>query len=206
PYVGLFLKTNDYITLLPKNTPEKLARQIEHALQTKPVRLFVNQSHLLGLFTALNDNGCVMQDSAERQDIQLLKKTGLNVSLLKTHSPGINILCNNKAALLNPDIPAFEAKKIGDCLGVEVFRQKTGVKTVGTGNVVTDNGLLAYNETSGVELKYLEKIFQVKGIEGTTNFGSAFNGLGAVANKKGALVGELTTGVETQRVFEALGG
>lgn len=206
PFAGLFLKTSSKLTLLPKNAPDKLSQQVERVLHTKVVRLFISQSSLLGIFSALNDNGCVIPDFSEKQDELFLKKEGLNVCLLKNYSPGNNILCNNKAALVNPDVPQAEAKKIGDCLGVEVFRQKTGAKTVGAANVVTDRGLLAYNETSDVELKYLEKIFGVKGLAGTSNFGSAFNGFGIIANAKGALMGESTTGVEAQRIFEALGG
>ena len=130
----------------------------------------------------------------------------MNVILLNRYSPGNNILCNNKACLVNPEIPATEAKKIGDCLGVEVFRQKIGIRTSGSANVVTDKGLLAFNETSEVEMKYLEKIFGIKGIVTTTNFGNPFNGFAVVANAKGALVGETSTGVEVQRIFEALSG
>jgi len=206
PFVGLFLRTNNKTALLPKNAPSKLEAQAERVLHAAVVRLFVDQSHLIGVFTALNDNGCVVQDFPEKQGRELLKKAGLNVCVLKNYSPGSNVLCNNKACLVNPDIPVAEARKIGDCLGVEVFRQKIGVKTVGAANVVTSSGLLAHNETTDVELKYLEKIFGVKGLGGTSNFGQAFNGFGVVANDRGALVGEFTTGVETQRIFEALGG
>ncbi|HLD62270.1 MAG TPA: hypothetical protein VI875_00220, partial [Candidatus Norongarragalinales archaeon] len=69
-----------------------------------------------------------------------------------------------------------------------------------------DKGLLAHNETSEIELKYLEKIFSVRGLVGTTNFGQTYNGFSIVANNHGALVGNATTGIEMQRIFEALGG
>ncbi len=205
PFIGMFVKTNNSITLLPTNAPEKLTHQAASALGTKAVRLFIDQSALLGIFTALNDNGCVIQDFGETQDKSALKKEGLNVHILKNYSPGNNILCNNKACLINPEIPPAEAKKIGDCLGVEMFRQKASTRTIGTANVVTGRGLLAYNETSDIELKYLEKIFQVRGIVGTTNLGQTYNGFSVVANDRGVLLGSLTTGIELQRVYEALG-
>lgn len=205
PFIGMFAKTNNSITLLPKHAPEKLSHQAANALGTKAVRLFVDQSALLGIFTALNDTGCIIQDFAETHDKFSLKKEGLNVYALRNFSPGNNILCNNKACLINPEIPLPEAKKIGDCLGVEMFRQKASTKSIGTANVVTDRGLLAYNETSDIELKYLEKIFQARGIVGTTNLGQTYNGFSVVANNRGALIGSLTTGIEVQRVYEALG-
>jgi len=206
PFIGLFLKTNNSITLLPDGTPHKLLQLAESTLETKPVHLLIDQSSLVGIFTALNDNGCVLPEFAEKKETDLLKKQGLNVLLLRNYAPGNNILCNNKACLVNSEIDHDEAKKIGDCLGVEVFRQKTGANTVGAANVVTDKGLLAFNETSEIELKYLEKSFGSKGIVGTTNLGSQYNGISLVANNKGALVGESTTGVEMQRIYEALNG
>lgn len=206
PFIGMFVKTNNKTTFVPKNAPDKLVHHAQSALQTTVTRVYIDQSALLGVFAVMNDSGCVIQDFAEQQDKLALKKEGLDVLLLKNYSPGNNILCNNKAALVNPDIPRAEIRKIGDCLGVEVFAQKTGNRFVGTSNVVTDRGLLAYNETSDIELKYLEKIFKVKGTVGTSNFGQTYNGFSIVANDKGALVGGMTTGIEVQRVYEALGG
>jgi len=206
PFAGLFFRTSNKITICPKNTPPKNLSQIEHVLQTKPVQTLVDDSPLLGIFTCLNDNGVVLSESADRETISQLKKEGLNVLLLKRHAPGTNILCNSRTCMVNPDIPQPEAKKIGDCLDVEIVRQNMGVKTVGMANVVTDKGLLAYNESSDIELKFFEKVFGVNGLVGTTNFGSPFNGLSVIANSKGALVGELTTGVEMQRVYESLEG
>ncbi len=206
PFAGLFIKTNNKITLLPKNAPEKLEKQIESTLRTKPVRLYVDQSPLLGIFAAMNDNGCVLQELSEKHEQNTIKNEGLNLCILKNFSPGINILTNNKTCLLNHEISSPDAKRIGDCLGVEVVRQRAGIKTVGAVNVVTDKGLLAHNETSEIELKYLEKVFGVRGLVGTTNFGQTYNGFSVIANNHGALAGITTTGIEMQRIFEALGG
>ena len=206
PFTGLFVKTNNKTTLLPKNAPDKLERQVESVLRTKPVKLYVDQSPLLGVFAAMNDNGCVLQESAEKHEQNAIKKEGLNLCILKNYSPGSNILANNKTCLVNPEISSADAKRIGHCLRVEMDRQRAGIKTVGAVNVVTDKGLLAHNETSEIELKYLEKIFSVRGLVGTTNFGQTYNGFSIVANNHGALVGNATTGIEMQRIFEALGG
>ena len=40
---------------------------------------------------------------------------------------------------------------------------------------------------------------------GTVNYGTSFLGSGVVANSKGALIGNATTGIETNRVEWALG-
>ncbi|MEW5955684.1 MAG: translation initiation factor 6, partial [Candidatus Micrarchaeota archaeon] len=79
-----------------------------------------------------------------------------------------------------------------------------GFGMVGSLNVVTNKGLFACNEASDEELKELEKIFGVPAGKGTANLGSPCNGLCMAANSHGAAVGELTTGFEVQRIYEAL--
>lgn len=172
-------------------------------------RIFVNQSHLIGLYVAMNSTGCVLPDFAEKGEQKILKSKGLNLCLLDSRygAVGNNVLVNDRACLLNPRVPAKDAKKIRDCFGVEVFQQPvSGISTVGAINAVTNKGLLAYPEITAVELKRLEKMFGVKGVGGSVNMGSPFNSFGVVANSNGALVGESTSGAEMQKIYEALFG
>ncbi|HLC48383.1 MAG TPA: translation initiation factor IF-6 [Candidatus Norongarragalinales archaeon] len=208
PHIGLFIRANDKIALVPKNIHEKLIPQVRDALQTEIVPIFLCQSPVLGIFSALNSNGCVVSALTEKHEIKPLKELGLNVYFLNEQfAPGNNILANDKAALLNHNIPRVEHKKIGDCLGVEVFSQPVAnLNTVGSCNTVTNKGLLAFHELTDVELKMFEKIFGVRGTRGTVNLGSQANSYGVVANSKGALVGDSTSGAEMQNVYEGLFG
>ena len=54
------------------------------------------------------------------------------------------------------------------------------------------------------EKRQLEKIFNVSAMIGTVNHGVPLIGSGLVANTKGAIVGNLTTGIELGRIEEAL--
>lgn len=205
PFVGLYMRASDRLLLTAKNVPGKTIAAAEEALKVPVVRIFVHQSPLVGILTAMNSRGVVISDSAEAEERNILKKEGLNVCTLKAFAPGNNILCNDKAALINPSIHPLEARKIGDCLGVEVFQQPiTQLCVVGSMNVVTNKGLLAYNEITEVELKRILQIFKVEGSRGTSNMGSSCNSLSVVANSNGAVVGELTSGFEMQRIYQAL--
>lgn len=209
PFIGLYMRTNNEITLVPKTVPATVAKAAEEALGTKLVHASISQSNLLGIFCALNSNGCAIPAFTEEAEIRAIRDTGLNVALVSSHySCGNNILCNDKAALVNPAVPKSEVKLIADALGVEAFTHETltRVPTVGAINVVTNKGLLAYNEVPEVELRKLERLFGVKGQIGTCNMGVPFNGMGIIANDKGALVGDSTSGFEIQRVYEALFG
>ncbi|MFA6048505.1 MAG: translation initiation factor IF-6 [Candidatus Micrarchaeia archaeon] len=210
PFIGLFIRASDELALVPKNAPEKLLKQAQEAFGAVPViRMFINQSPLLGIYAAMNSKGCVLPSFASSEDVSLLKKHGLNVFLLDEHQAcGNNILANNKAAFANPRISQKAASGISDALGVEVFQQQplSGVGTFGSANVVTNKGLLAFNDTPDAELKRMETVFGVKGLSGSVNFGSPYCGTGVASNCHGALLGENTSGHEAQRVYEALFG
>ncbi len=208
PFIGLFLKTNNSITLVPKQSPAKIRQVAKEALNTTVLEMFVNQSPLIGLLTALNDNGCVLANQSELEEVRLLKKQGLNVYVMEEqYAPGNTIFGNKKATIISPLISRHEAEKIAECLGTEFIQESVGsIKTIGAINVATNKGLLAYNDITEVELKKLEKILGVHGEAGTNNTGTPFNSLGVIANDYGALIGDLTTGFESQRIYQALCG
>ncbi len=205
PFIGLFCRASDDLVLLPKTASQKFAEQAERALQVPSARFFVSQSELIGLFTCINSTGVILPAFADNEEARLLRKAGLNVfKCSERFVPGNNLAANDKAVLLNPRIDAREARKIADALGVEPFSHPFRLPTVGSVTVATNKGVLAYNESSEAELKMLERIFGVPAGIGTANLGSVFVSLGVVANSNGALVGELSSGFELQRVYEAL--
>ncbi len=208
PHIGLFIRVNEEIAIIPKNTHKKLFPRLQGALDVELVEIYLAQSPILGIFSVLNSNGCIVTALAEKAEVKPLKEKGLNVYFLdERYAPGNNILANDYAALVNPDIPKNELKKISDCLGVEVFNQPVAnLPTVGSTNVVSNKGLLAYHELSEIELKMFEKIFKVRGTRGTVNLGSPANSFGVIANSKGAVVGDATSGAEMQRIYEGLFG
>lgn len=209
PFVGLFFKASDDLVLVPKALDRKLSDTVQDTLSATPVPLSISQSDLLGLFVAMNSNGCVVPSFVEDDELAVLRKAGLNVATIETHQAcGNCILCNDNAAILHPTIARAEAKKVSDALGVEALAHDllSKISTVGAVNVATNKGLLAYNEMPEVELKKLERILKVKGNVGTCNMGVPFVGMGVVANSKGALVGHSTSGFEVQRIYEALFG
>jgi len=207
PFVGLFLRANDNLLLAPKNAPDKLVEAASEALGTEAVRMFVNQSHLIGLYTAMNSRGCLLPKTAEAEEMLLLKKAGLNVCTLPENfaAVGNNVAANDKGAVVNPAMGAKERRIVADCLGVEVVaRRIAGFSTVGALTVATNSGFLTCNEAGEEDLEVLEKGFGVKGGRGSSNMGTPFNSLGVVANSRAAVVGELTTGFEAGRIHEAL--
>ena len=170
------------------------------------MKLFINSSPLLGLFAAMNSNGVVLPSFADEDEKKQLRQAGLNVHTLERLSPGNNLVVNDKGGLAGEKVPRLELGKLSDCLGVEVQQMRFGDFPLAPSTVVTNKGLLAYNELTELELKRLETLFGVRGANGTSNMGVYFNSLGVVANSRGALIGSKTSGFESQKIFEALGG
>lgn len=207
-FVGMLCKTNDSLTLLPKNAAEKFTSICEEVLKTEITHISLAGSNLLGIFTAMNSNGILLPKLIFDDEEKEIKRVGLNTVIIKGRysAVGNNVLVNDKACLINPEIGPDEKKEIEDCFGVEVIaKQIAGHNTVGSACVVTNKGLLAKNDSRDEELAFLEEFFKVKGNAGTANLGVPFVGLCLVANSKGLVAGELTSGFELERVIEALG-
>ena len=113
--------------------------------------------------------------------------------------------CNDKRAIVNPDMPKADLRKIEDALGVEAVAVGIcGYKTIGMMIVCTNKGFVAHNRISEDEMKNLEEILGAQGINSTVNSGTPMVGLGVVANSFGAVVGEDMSGFELSRVQQGL--
>ncbi len=207
PFIGLYLKASDRLALVPSDAPHKLALQAEACLNVPVERMLIDNSHLLGVMVCLNSNGAVLANQADKREVELLKKHGLNVTRLQKLAPGNNITANDKAAIASHRVTKQECREIEDCLGVEVHQPRFGgMGALASTTVATNRGALAYNELSETELKLLEKILGIYAMVGTSNLGVQFNALSITANSHGCLVGMQTTGFEMQRIYEALFG
>jgi translation initiation factor 6 len=97
-------------------------------------------------------------------------------------------------------------KKIEKVFDVPVYKGTiSSLNTVGMAAVVTNKGLLCHPKVTEEEKRVLEKVFGVNVMIGTVNHGVPLIGSGLVANTKGAIIGNLTTGIEMGRIEEALG-
>ena len=147
-------------------------------------------------------------DFIDNDAIKIINDNGLDVCIIddKLNAAGNNILVNDRGALVHPDFEDKSLKKIERTLGVPVFKGTIGtLKTVGMAAVVTNKGLLCHPKVTEEEKRVMEQVFNVNVMIGTVNHGSPIIGSGLVANSKGAIIGNLTTGIEMGRIEEAFG-
>lgn len=207
PFVGLYAKCSEKLCLIPRGAPEKFIKGAQ-VLGVPLVPASVDGSPYVGLYLAMNSNGIVAPPFLSRAEKKELEATGLAVGVLRDSrfcAVGNNIACNDKGALVSPDLHHKDAELIKETLGVEVrYGAVAGYKTPGSCIAVSNKGWLAHNRISPQEAEMLSALFGCEGANGTVNMGTPFVGLGAIANSKGAIIGESSSGFEESRVTQAL--
>jgi translation initiation factor 6 len=208
PWIGMFIKTNDEITMLPVDSMEKLEDHLVERLGTRAVKVSMSDSNLLGLYLAMNSSGVVLPNVARDEEIALLKREGLNVHVCRDrhNAMGNNMAVNDKGGVINPYVEKDEAKAIGDALGIELVPMTVaGFSTVGSACIASNGGFLAHYKAGEEDMARLREALKVHGSKGTVNTGTGFVSYGVVANSKGYVAGEDTTAFEMGRLEEALG-
>ncbi len=206
--VGVFLATNNSVTFLPPDVPEKIDDLVRGALRTSVARFTIAKSPLLGVFIVVNDNGVLLSPLALEDEVRLFKSLGLNVGVLNTKYTAVSnlILANNKTALVSPLLEPQLRKVVADVLGVEVIVDTVANNPlIGALAVLNSRGLLVAPEATDEDIKKLSEYFKVRVDVGTVNKGKSFLRGGIVVNDHGALVGDETAGPELMRITQVLG-
>jgi translation initiation factor 6 len=206
--VGVFCRANDNVAFVRKGLSKKVKKKIISALDIELVELSIGDASIIGSLLTLNSKGTVVTDFVDNESVKIIENHGFDVCVIrdKFNAVGNDILVNDKGALVHPDMMDSSINLIKETFNVPVYRGTIGtLKTVGMAAVVTNKGLLCHPKVTKEEGNALEKVFGVKIMIGTINHGVPLIGSGLVANSKGAVIGNLTTGIEMGRIEEALG-
>jgi translation initiation factor 6 len=206
PFIGVYCVANESLSLVPMDAPPGLISDIEESMGVKVIVTPLASATILGTLTAMNSYGAITTGMASLSEIRPLRKE-LNFKRIKDrlNACGNNVLVNDHAALVNPDLGATAVKQIKDALQVEVMQGTVaGHKTVGSVCVATNRGVLCHPSTTKAELEMLRSLFNVPTAIGTLNYGAPMVGACMIANTKGASVGFRSTPIELGRVEDAL--
>jgi len=208
PNVGVFCRANDDLAFVRKGLLKKIKKKIVASLDINLIELNIADASIVGSLLTLNSTGAVATDFIDNNSVNMIKDQGLKVCIIedKLNAAGNDILMNDHGALVHPNLQDETLKAIEETCNVPVYRGTIGsLKTVGMAAVVTNKGCLCHPEATDKEKMQLEKVFRVKVMIGTVNHGASLIGSGLVANTKGAIIGNRTTGIEMGRIEEALG-
>ncbi len=210
PFLGVLCNASDRLAIASAEMNAGECAGLSECLGVPVVRTMLGGSRVVGSLCALNSQGIVVSDLASKEELEHLRRAAPGARVLrlagKLNAVGNNILVNDRAALLHPDMTPSAARRVSDFLGVEVARGAlAGIKTVGSAAVVNSKGLLCHPRTTSSERKSLSELFKVPVTPGTANYGSPMVGACVVGNTTGAAAGSPSTGIEMGRIEEGLG-
>jgi translation initiation factor 6 len=201
PNIGIFVKTNDSIILVPYGFAETKTEKLADYLQVSEVYASIAGTRLLGPMAVMNNNGMLLPPIASDEEVHMLKQSS------KFTAIGNLIATNDNGAIVSPLFKGETDRQVQDVLGVP-----TNSMTVG-GFVQTGSMIVATNGGAGVhpkatedEVKEISEILQVPAEPVTVNGGVPFLSSGIIANMKSVVVGNLTSGPELimlSRIFKA---
>jgi translation initiation factor 6 len=114
------------------------------------------------------------------------------------------VLCNDKGCVISPALSDLK-EDIGSFLGVDVEEGIIGdFKNVGSVAVATNKGCLVHPDASEEKMEWLSEILKVPVDHSTANKGVGYIGGCMVANSKGVVVGDFSTGPELGRIDDIL--
>lgn len=207
PYVGVYCSASERYAVVSDGSEKAFIRDLEEVLGVEVVSTYIAGSTVVGSLVAMNSNGIVVTNFAEKQELRKLPQD-LRVGIMedKLNAAGNNILANDKGACVHPGASRHTVTMLEDVLGVEVRRGSiAGVETVGSVCIATSKGVLCHPRTTEAELKDLSSLFGAPAAPATLNYGTPYLGACAVANSKGAYVGSRTTPIELGRLEDGLG-
>ncbi len=204
PNAGVYSACTDKFVIVPRALRKRIRKSIENILGVPVVATDIGQSRIIGVLVAANSNGICVPPYTMENEISFLKQE-LNIPVERVPTSltalGNNILCNNKRALVNPEIERSIREFISEILDVEVVAGLINERsTVGSTSVATSKGVLVPPIQNKEELHWIEEVFGVPVSIGTINGGFPFIGSGLIANSQGAIAGVLSTGPELARV------
>ncbi len=208
PFVGVYTFCSNEFAVLPVSSEEKDRKAFSESLECEVLVSNIGGSPIVGSLTAGNDHGLVLTSFASSEDLALFRKY-TNVAIIgdKLNAVGNLVLANNRAAVVHPKLRKRSVTIIEDVLDVEVYKSTiSGKGTLGMLACATDKGALIHPKATEDELEVLKSAFGDIELQiGTVNYGSPYIGAAMVANRKGAMVGLETTGVELNRIEHTLG-
>jgi len=207
PYVGVYCVASEELALVPESIEKRAAEDIARTLGVRVVKTYIGGSIVVGSLAAMNSNGVVVTNFAEKAELAMLPK-GLRVGIMedKLNAAGNNILANNNGAYVHPAASRDTMRMLEDVLEVEVLRRSVaGIDTVGSVCLATSKGVLCHPRTSEDQLKEIASFFKVPAAVATLNYGTPYLGACAIANGKGAYVGSRSTPIELGRLEDGLG-
>lgn len=208
PYVGIFCSLTEELGIVPQAALPKEIKLLEKELDINIVKTNLGQTSLTGILSTGIKKKIVVSNITENDEIKKLEKEGLEIMVLEgLTSTGNLIALNKNGGIVSPWVKEKPVKDLGDFFKIKLEKMRIADNEVpGASITVTNKGFICHPNISEKDFSKLEKVFGVKGIATTANYGDLFVGNSVIANTTGVMVGSLTSGIELGKIDEGLRG
>lgn len=190
--------------MLSAEASESFENTVTSNVDVPIIKITIANTKIIGRMCVGNKNGLLVPETVTEEEWAVLK-SGLpeGVQLRKVDEKlsalGNVISCNDRTALIHPELDEETEAVIKEVLQVDTFRTTiAGNPLVGTYCVFTNHGGLLHPMVGVAELDELSTLVQVPFCSGTVNRGMDQIGSGMVASDTKAFCGTDTTGAELQ--------
>lgn len=208
PNLGVYISVTDEIAIVPLNISELMEDSISEALNVEIIKSSIAGSNLNGALVAGNSNGLIVSPYTLDKEIDFLKSKNINVSKVpdKYTAIGNIIALNDYGAIVTPLLSDKSVEVIEKSLEINVERLSiANSNIIGSLTIATNKGALLHRDSSEAEIDFVEDVLEVSADIGTVGRGISLVGACSIANSKGAITAENTTGPEMVRLEESLG-
>jgi len=207
PNIGVFAKANDRFAIVPANCQAKFSRQLHETLDVDVFHTDISGTSLVGAFVSMNNNGVMLTQHTYEDEIKKIT-SDIKIGLLEDRLTALGnlIIVNDNGAVVNKGFDRRSIEVMEDTFDCEVVTGEIGgFRTIGSVGMATNKGAILHPMAKEEELKLVEEILKVPVDIGTVNRGVGFVRTGIIANTKGVILGDETTGPEITRIEDALG-
>jgi translation initiation factor 6 len=211
--VGVYLAVNNSYGLYPSTLIASTIEKIKSVFSEPFYPISINNSTLLGVYTASNINGIIVPHIIRDDELQNLKmytkdlSSDYQIGVLKSldNAFGNLILCNDKGAIISSFLKEYK-NLIEDTLNVEtVVYEYVNLSLPGSISVANNKGCLVHPLTTDEEIEVISDILKVNETDvSTVNRGIPYLSSGAVINDRSGIFGNACTGPEMMRLTNVL--
>ena len=208
--VGVFLTANNSYILYPPTLLKPQLKKFKSVFQEPFYPLTINNSNLLGVYSASNKYGIIVPHIIREDELNNLKSymnDSSNIGVLKSvdNAFGNLILCNDKGAIISSFLERYKSE-IEDILNVEtVIYEFADYYLPGSISLANNYGCLVHPLSTDEEIEFIASILKVEEVDvSTVNRGVAYLSSGAIVNDKSGIFGSYCTGPEMMRITSVL--
>jgi translation initiation factor 6 len=207
--IGVYLAANNSYVLYPSNLLKETISRFESTFEESMYPLTINNSILLGVYSAGNKYGIIIPHLIRDDELENLKAyldNSAQIGILRSldNAFGNLILCNDSGAIISSLLKNYQ-KEIEDVLSVEtVVYDFADSYLPGSISIANSKGCLVHPLTTDDEIDYISSILKVETDVSTVNRGIPYVSSGAIVNNKSGIFGVDCTGPEMMRLSNIL--